>query len=153
MESVVSVILAADELVDPQAGAPLLHEPHALAELACQGCEVWLAGPIPGHLHLALQPWVEGGRVRRAEDLEQAARHCRGEGKAVMVVGARPSGSVRFANRLHFTSALIAGPDLGEAEQPDSVEELPDFVLGSLADVLPLVRRLEREEGDFEGTE
>ena len=153
MGSVVCVIVAVDELFEPHASATLLHDTDTLAELARLGCEVWLVGTIPVEDHPVLRPWFEGGQVRRADDLEQAARQCRGEGKAVMVVGSRPSRSVRFANRLRFASALVTGPDPEQAEQPTHVDELPDFVVGSLSDVVPLVRRLEREDADFEGTE
>ena len=153
MSHVACLIVAVDELFDAHAGAALAHEAGTLAELARLGCEVWLVGTIPIAEEPALRPWVADGRVRRADDLEQAARRCRGEGKAVMVVGSRPSGSVRFANRLRFASTLVTGPDPEGAEQPAGVEELPDFVVASLSDVLPLLRRLEREDADFEGTE
>ncbi|HEY8486288.1 MAG TPA: hypothetical protein VIL11_02735 [Limnochordales bacterium] len=160
MEERLCVIVAADELgrAAPPDGGPPAGLPQALAELARFGCQVWWAGPEPPGLSPlvedpALRPWVQQGRLRQAPSLDEAARACRAGGREVLVVGGRPSGSIRWANRHRFTSALVAVLEGGDEELPADVEEIPDFVVGSVDELPALVFRMEREQGDFEGTE
>ena len=155
MESIRSLIVAADELFADGAAGPSPEDLATLDDLARLGCEVWLAGTAPalGELERELHRWVEAGRLRRASSLQEAARRCLAEGPRVMVVGASPAGSVRFANERGFASALVVSPDPGAGHQPEDLLELPDFVVTSLDDVMALLRRLERAPEDFEGTE
>lgn len=142
VDGVGAVIVAVDELVDAGFGfSPA--DLGNLQQLASLGYAVWVvdsrgAASRPPH------------PLRHATSLEEAARRCRDEGRPVLLVGASPSGSIRLANRLHLSSALVAEP---QSAQPEDLEETPDFVLASLEDLPGLVARIERDPADFEGTE
>lgn len=69
----------------------------------------------------------------------------------VLVVGSRASASMRMANAYGLCGVLIA-PDPGSA-LPAGLEEAPDFVLSSLEEVPQLIRRIERDEADFQGVD
>lgn len=181
MPRIVALIVAADELTacsQPAGEARAAGdgdpcgELGMLAELADRGCDVWLvtssagasSGPqAPGDpepnrpVRAASrqqgrpQPELPSRGVHRAASLEEAARRCRAEGGSVLVVGADPASSVRFANRHRFSSVLI--DPVGSGARPGRLDEIPDFTLPSLSELSGLIRRIERDPADFEGTE
>ncbi|MBE3597422.1 MAG: hypothetical protein IMX02_00955 [Limnochordaceae bacterium] len=143
-----AVVLVADELVDRQPRDQLARSLASVAYESAKHRRVWVVGP-PG-LVPASPP--EGGAWEQAESLSDLPPLAAGRGSTVLVVGGRPERSIRWANRHRLKSVLVV-PEPGEDQQPGSLDEAPDFVLESVEDVLGLIRRIEREEGDFEGTE
>lgn len=127
------------------AGSPGTDEELALwANLARQGRDVWLVTSAA-----ADQPPPHG--IHRATSLQEAARQCPAAGSRVLVVGADPSSSIRFANRHRLTSVLIDPGGCGA--RVEGLEDVPDFTLFSLWELPVLLERVERDPADFEGTE
>ncbi len=141
MRSIAALIVALDELA--ALGGTAGGEPTVWTRLARQGRDVWLVASG------AAEPLLPHG-VHRATSLQEAARQCPVPGSRVLVVGADPSASVRFANRHRLTSVLI---DPGDGSGAEGLEEVPDFTLGSVWELPALLERLERDPADFEGTE
>lgn len=155
MESSLCVIVAADEMKPGDSDEPT-QLVQALTELARMGCRVWWTASPGGWQQAVLErpdlaAWVREGRIQAVPSLEDARRQCGPTGGPVLVVGLRPAGSIRWANRHRFTSALVVGPE--DAGLPAEMDEVPDFVLDSFAELPRLVFRMEREAADFEGTE
>ena len=49
-------------------------------------------------------------------------------------------------------SAVVIAPEAGVSD-PAGLGDVPDFILPAVSEVVLLVRRMEREAGDFSGTD
>ena len=149
MARIRAVIIAVDELVPPDRPVVTADGLAGVVTALARWCRVWLVGATPLPLPADVEP-----RIQRAADLQQVAslpNLSSGERTAVLVVGAHPWGSVRFGNARSWSTALVAVD--GPPPQPDCLDEAPDFILLDVDDLPPLVARIERDEGDFEGVE
>lgn len=149
MALVRAIIFAADELLNPSSPAASPDELADAVRAAARHHEVWVVGDPGFPLDVGALPAVRRAPSLHAVPLELIGARA-GEG-TVLVVGSRPETSARFANE-HAMSAVVIAPEAG-LSQPEDLEEAPDFILPAVGDVILLVRRMEREAGDFQGTE